>query len=226
MKIDGTQFTASLLALAAGIGLFALAPVLASSKPVPLPNPKIDAPMAKGDQMAVFAGGCFWGVEAVFEHVKGVKQASSGYAGGSAVSAKYPMVSSGMTAHAEVVKVVYDPAKVTYGQLLKVFFSVAHDPTQLNRQGPDTGPQYRSEIFYGNADQKQAAAAYIAQLDTAKVFGKPIVTKVSPLKAFYPAEAYHQDYARLNPDDAYIVRNDAPKVMHLKKLFPALYTGS
>lgn len=226
MKIDGTQVTASLLALTVGIGFFALAPVLASSKPVLLPNPKIDAPIAKGDQVAVFAGGCFWGVEAVFEHVKGVKQASSGYAGGSPVTAKYPMVSSGMTDHAEAVKVVYDPSKVSYGQLLKVFFSVAHDPTQLNRQGPDTGTQYRSEIFHANAAQKQAATAYISQLDQAKVFGKPIVTKVSSLKAFYPAESYHQDYARLNPNDAYIVRNDAPKVVHLKKLFPALYKGS
>ncbi len=225
MKIDGSKFTASLLALAVGIGIFALAPVLASSKPVPLPNPKVDAPMAKGDQVAVFAGGCFWGVEAVFEHVKGVKQVSSGYSGGSAVSAKYPLVSSGMTDHAEAVKVVYDPSKVSYGQLLKVFFSVAHDPTQLNRQGPDTGSHYRSEIFHANAAQKQAAAAYITQLDAAKVFGKPIVTKVSPLMKFYPAEAYHQDYARLNPNNPYIVHNDAPKVVHLKKLFPALYKG-
>jgi len=225
MKIDGSKLTASLLALAVGVGFFALAPVLASSKPVALPNPVVDAPAAKGDQVAVFAGGCFWGVEAVFEHVNGVKQASSGYAGGSAMSAKYPMVSSGMTSHAEVVKVVYDPGKVSYGQLLKVFFSVAHDPTQLNRQGPDTGPQYRSEIFYGNASQKKAATAYIAQLNAARVFAKPIVTRVGPLKAFYPAEAYHQDYARLNPDDAYIVRNDAPKVVHLKQLFPALYKG-
>ena len=226
MKIDGSKLTASLLALAVSVGFFALAPVLASSKPVPLPNPEVDAPAVKGDQVAVFAGGCFWGIEAVFEHVKGVKNASSGYAGGSAMSAKYPLVSSGMTTHAEAVKVVYDPSKVSYGQLLKVFFSVAHDPTQLNRQSPDTGPQYRSEIFYGNASQKQAATAYIAQLNAAKMFAKPIVTKVGPLKAFYPAEAYHQDYARLNPNDAYIVRNDAPKVVHLKQLFPALYKGS
>ena len=225
MRIDRAQLTASLLALAVGIGLLVLVPVLASSNPVALPNPKVDAPMAQGDQVAVFAGGCFWGVEAVFEHVKGVKQVSSGYVGGSAVSARYPLVSSGMTDHAEAVKVVYDPAKVSYGQLLKVFFSVAHDPTQLNRQGPDTGPQYRSEIFHASAAQRQAAAAYIAQLDALGVFGKPIVTKVSPLKAFYPAEAYHQDYARLNPRNPYIVRNDAPKVVNLKKMFPGLYKG-
>lgn len=223
MKIDGSRLTASLFAAAAGVGFFALAPVLASSKAVALPSPKIDAAMAKGDQVAYFAGGCFWGIEEVFEHVKGVRQSSSGYAGGNAMMAKYPLVSSGTTGHAEVVKVVFDPAKVSYAQLMQVYFSVAHDPTQLNRQGPDTGSQYRSEIFYGNDSQKKAATAYIAQLNAAKVFAQPIVTRVSALKAFYPAEAYHQDYARRNPNDAYIVRNDAPKVVNLKRLFPALY---
>ncbi|HMB56201.1 MAG TPA: peptide-methionine (S)-S-oxide reductase MsrA [Arenimonas sp.] len=192
---------------------------------IALPNPKLDAPLAasKGEQTAVFAGGCFWGIEAVFEHVKGVKQASSGYAGGNAVSPDYETVSEGSSGHAESVKVQFDPAKISYGQLLKVYFSVAHDPTQLNRQGPDTGTQYRSAIFYGNEEQKRIANAYIAQLTTAKSFKAPIVTQVTPLKAFYPAEAYHQDYARLHPDNPYIVYNDAPKVAHLKQLLPELY---
>lgn len=188
---------------------------------VPVPP----ATNAKGEQVAVFAGGCFWGVEAVFEHVKGVRQASSGYAGGSAATAHYPVVSSGRTQHAEAVKVVYDPAQVSYGQLLKVFFSVAHDPTQLNRQGPDRGPQYRSAIFYGNAAQKAAATAYIAQLERSKVFDKPVVTQVVPLTKFHPAEAYHQDYARLNPNDPYIVHHDAPKVRNLKAKLPGLYAS-
>jgi peptide-methionine (S)-S-oxide reductase len=173
----------------------------------------------------VFAGGCFWGVEAVFEHVKGVKDAVSGYAGGKSGSAQYDTVSTGDTGHAESVKVTYDPAKVSYGQLLKVYFSVAHDPTQLNRQSPDVGPQYRSEIFTTNAEQAKIAKAYIAQLTAAKVFAAPIVTKVEPLPGFYPAEAYHQDYLRLHPNEPYIVFNDAPKLVHLKQMFPALYKG-
>ena len=178
-----------------------------------------------GDQVAVFAGGCFWGVEAVFEHVKGVKRAESGYAGGSALNAQYPVVSSGRTGHAESVKVVYDPKQVSYSQLLTVFFSVAHDPTQLNRQGPDTGPQYRSAIFYGNAAQQAAANAYIAQLQRTKVFDRPVVTQVVPLVKFYPAEAYHQDFARLNPNYPYIVYHDAPKVRNLKAKLPGLYVS-
>ena len=199
----------------------------ARSKPVQLPDPKLDAPRsaAGGDQVAVFAGGCFWGVEAVFEHVKGVKDAVSGYAGGSALTARYPIVGSGRTGHAESVRVLYDPARVSYGQLLQVYFSVAHDPTQLNRQSPDVGPQYRSEIFTTSASQKKIADAYIAQLTSARVFAKPIVTRVGPLQEFYPAEAYHQDYLRLHPDEPYIVYNDAPKLLHLKQLFPALYRG-
>jgi len=199
----------------------------ARSKPIALPDPKLDAPKAaaKADAVAVFAGGCFWGVEAVFEHVKGVKDAVSGYAGGKSGSAQYETVSSGDTGHAESVKVTYDPAKVSYGQLLKVYFSVAHDPTQLNRQSPDVGPQYRSEIFTTSAEQARIAKAYIAQLTTAKVFAAPIVTKVEPLPAFYPAEAYHQDYLRLHPNEPYIVFNDAPKLVHLKQMFPALYKG-
>jgi peptide-methionine (S)-S-oxide reductase len=197
----------------------------ARSKPVALPDPKLDVPHAAkaGNEVAVFAGGCFWGVEAVFEHVRGVKAATSGYAGGSALTAHYAIVSTGRTGHAEAVKVTYDPAQVSYGQLLKVFFSVAHDPTQLNRQAPDVGPQYRSEIFATSKAQQQAAQAYIRQLDTAKVFAKPIVTLVEPLDGFHPAEAHHQDYLRLHPDEPYIVYNDAPKLVHLKQLFPKLY---
>ncbi len=210
------------LALAVGVTSFA---ACARSEAVALPDPKLDAPAAKGDQVAVFAGGCFWGIEAVFEHVRGVRSATSGYAGGNAFTAHYDEVGTGRTGHAESVKVVYDPAQVSYGQLLKVFFSVGHDPTQLDRQGPDVGSQYRSAIFYRDQAQKAAADAYIAQLDAAKAFPRPIVTKVVPLKGFYVAEAYHQDYARLHPRDAYIVYNDAPKVANLKALFPALYDG-
>jgi peptide-methionine (S)-S-oxide reductase len=192
-----------------------------------LPNPVLDAPIAttKAEQTAVVAGGCFWGIQAVFQHVKGVISATSGYAGGSAKTAEYELVSTGETGHAESVKITYDPSQITYGQLLWVFFSVAHDPTQLNRQGPDTGTQYRSSIFYGSDEQKRIAEAYITQLEKAKVFPRPIVTQVVPLKAFYPAEAYHQDYAAHHPTSPYIVYNDAPKVAHLRKQFPDLYTG-
>ena len=194
---------------------------------ITLPSPSVDTPMAiaKTEQTAVVAGGCFWGIQAVFQHVKGVISATSGYAGGSAKTAEYEVVSSGETGHAESVKIVYDPSKITYGQLLRVFFSVAHDPTQLNRQGPDEGTQYRSSIFYSTDDQKWVAEAYIAQLDKAKVFPRAIVTQVVPLKAFYPAEAYHQDYAAHHPNSPYIVYNDAPKVAHLREQFPDLYTG-
>lgn len=199
----------------------------ARSKPVALPDAKLDTPLAAGkDQVAVFAGGCFWGVEAVFEHVKGVKDVVSGYSGGSAMSAHYAVVGTGQTGHAEAVRVVYDPQVISYGQLLKVYFSVAHDPTQLNRQAPDTGTQYRSEIFSASTVQQKVANAYIAQLTAAKAFVAPIVTKVEPLKSFYPAEAYHQDYLRLNPNQPYIVYNDAPKLVHLKQLFPKLYKGT
>ena len=199
----------------------------AAESAVALPAPAIDIPAVsvKGPQTAVFAGGCFWGVEAVFRHVKGVSSAVSGYAGGAADTADYHMVGSGTTGHAESVKVIYDPAKVSYGQLLKVFFSVAHDPTQLNRQGPDTGPQYRSVIFATSADQMRIAQAYVAQLDKAKVFGRAIVTEVVMLPAFYPAEAYHQNFLALNPTYPYIVYNDLPKLANLKTQFPDLYTG-
>jgi len=199
----------------------------AGEKPVAaVPNPAVDAPLAtsKSEQTAVVSGGCFWGIQAVFQHVKGVIGATSGYSGGAAKTAEYELVSNGDTGHAESVKIVYDSSQITYGQLLRVFFSVAHDPTQLNRQGPDTGSQYRSSIFYGNEEQKRIAEAYIAQLDNAKVFPRRIVTQVVALKAFYPAEAYHQNYAALHPDNPYIVYNDAPKVAHLQQQFPDLYT--
>jgi peptide-methionine (S)-S-oxide reductase len=192
-----------------------------------IPAPADDASLApsKGQQTAVFAGGCFWGIQAVFQHVKGVIKATSGYSGGEKKTAEYELVSTGETGHAESVQVVFDPSQITYGQLLRVFFSVAHDPTQLNRQGPDSGKQYRSVVFYASDEQKHVAEAYIAQLDKAKVFSSPIVTQVVPLKAFYPAEAYHQDYAEHHPDQPYIVYNDAPKVEHLRQEFPGLYTG-
>jgi peptide-methionine (S)-S-oxide reductase len=172
---------------------------------------------------AVFAGGCFWGIEAVFEHVRGVQSAASGYAGGTVTAPSYEQVSAGGTGHAESVRVVYDPSQVTYGKLLQVFFSVAHDPTQLNRQGPDEGPQYRSAIFYRDSAQKTAAQAYIAQLTKAKTYPRPIVTQIVPLTQFFMAEAYHQDYMAHHPDELYIVYNDAPKVAHLKQQFPELY---
>jgi peptide-methionine (S)-S-oxide reductase len=202
-----------------------LGAVACSAKANPVPAPEVDAARAAapGRQTAVLAGGCFWGIQAVFQHVKGVISATSGYSGGSAKNAEYEIVSTGATGHAESVQVVYDPAQITYGELLRVFFSVAHDPTELNRQGPDEGTQYRSSIFYGNDEQKKIAEAYIAQLDAAKVFRHAIVTKVVPLQAFYPAEAYHQNYATLHPDNPYIVFNDAPKVQHLKQEFPELW---
>jgi len=198
----------------------------AADRAVVIPSPAVDATLAatKSEQTAVIAGGCFWGIQAVFQHVKGVKSAVSGYAGGQAKTAEYEKVSGGDTGHAESVKITYDPSKITYGQLLKIFFSVAHDPTQLNRQGPDEGPQYRSSIFYSNDEQKRIAEAYIAQLDQAKVYPSVIVTKVVALQGFFTAEAYHQNYAALHPDNPYIVYNDAPKVVHLKEQFPDFYT--
>ena len=191
-----------------------------------LPAPVVDDALAtsKGEQTAVFAGGCFWGIQAVFQHVKGVKSAISGYAGGTVASPSYEEVSSGSTGHAESVRVVYDPSQVTYGQLLRVFFSVGHDPTQLNRQGPDVGTQYRSAIFYNSVSQKRIATAYIAQLTQAKAFSRPIVTEVSALRAFNVAEAYHQNYATLHPHDPYIMINDAPKVANLRSQLADLYT--
>jgi peptide-methionine (S)-S-oxide reductase len=193
-----------------------------------VPAPATDAALASapGEQTVVFSGGCFWGVQAVFQHVKGVISATSGYAGGGASTAEYETVSSGRTGHAESVKVVYDPSQVTYGQLLHVFFSVAHDPTQLNRQDPDEGPQYRSMISYTTDEQQKLTMAYIEQLESAHVFKHKIVTQVVALKGFYPAEAYHQNYATLHPDSPYIRFNDAPKVQNLKKEFSTLYRES
>jgi peptide-methionine (S)-S-oxide reductase len=181
------------------------------------------APAAKGEQTAVLAGGCFWGVDAVFKHVKGVSKVVSGYSGGNATTAQYEIVSTGMTGHAESVEITYDPAQVSYAQLLKIYFSVAHDPTQLNRQGPDSGTQYRSAIFYVNDEQKQIAQAYIDQLNKAKAFSGAIVTQVVPLTQFYPAEAYHQNYLARNPNQPYIVYNDMPKLAQLQKQYPAIY---
>jgi len=180
-------------------------------------------PTSPGEATAVFAGGCFWGVDAVYKHLKGVKNVVSGYSGGSGATAKYMLVGTGTTGHAEAVQVTYDPSQIAYTDLLKVFFAVAHDPTELNRQGPDVGPQYRSAIFYADAKQKELAERYIAQLDAAKVFGKPIVTQVAPLDKFYPAEDYHQNYLALHPNQPYIVYNDLPKLEALKKQFPAWY---
>ena len=190
----------------------------------PAAAPVVDAsPVAAGEDTAVFAGGCFWGVEAVYDHVKGVKHAISGYAGGDVAGPSYEQVSTGDTGHAESVEVIYDPSQVSYGKLLQIFFSVAHDPTQLNRQGPDHGTQYRSAIFFRNAQQQQIADGYIKQLTTAKTFSRPIVTQVAKLKAFYPAEEYHQHYLEQHPTQPYIVINDLPKVAALKKQFVDLY---
>ena len=209
----------------AGAGLvFVLQGCGATQAAVTLPPPAQDvAASSKAPQTAVFAGGCFWGVEAVFRHVKGVKSAVSGYAGGTVKAPSYELVSTGRTGHAESVEVVFGPAQVSYGQLLRVFFSVAHDPTELNRQGPDHGTQYRSAIFTTNDEQAKVARAYIAQLDAAKAFPGPIVTQVTPLPAFYEAEAYHQNYAALHPTQPYIAFNDLPKVDHLREQFPSLY---
>jgi peptide-methionine (S)-S-oxide reductase len=197
----------------------------ASEKAVQLPAPTFDAPehASSARETAVFAGGCFWGVQAVFQHTQGVLNAVSGYAGGSKETASYALIGSGRTGHAEAVQITYDPKQISYGRLLQVLFSVAHDPTQLNRQGPDTGTQYRSAIFYQDARQKEVAERYIAQLDAAKAFPDKIVTQLTPLAAFYPAEAYHQDYATLHPDSPYIVRFDRPKIANLKAVMPEVY---
>jgi peptide-methionine (S)-S-oxide reductase len=194
----------------------------AANRSFPAPPPPAPSESAAGPQTAVFAGGCFWGVEGVFERVKGVSKAVAGYSGGEAKTAHYEIVENGTTGHAESVQVTYDPSKVSYGQLLEVFFAVVHDPTEKNRQGPDTGTQYRSVIFYANEQQKQTAEAYIRQIEAAKAFRAPIVTEVVPLRAFYPAEAYHQKFLQRNPDYPYIVYNDLPKLEQLKKQFPGL----
>lgn len=190
---------------------------------VPAFAAKAQSPALAGDQTAVLAGGCFWGVDAVFKHFKGVKSVVSGYSGGEEDTAHYELVGMGTTGHSESVKITYDPSQVSYSDLLRVFFSVAHDPTELNRQGPDSGPQYRSAIFYANDEQKQIALAYIEQLNRAKTFRSPIVTQVVPSRGFYPAEEYHQNYLERHPNNPYIVLYDAPKLHTLQKEFPSLY---
>src|SRR3954453_23720272 len=221
-----TLFSRLSLCAAAGavaIAAFAVAPSRAAEEAVIIPPPAMDAASADGLQTAVLAGGCFWGVQGVFQHAAGVVSAVSGYSGGSKATADYSMVSTGGTGHAEAVQVKYDPNKISYGKILHIFFSVVHDPTQLNRQGPDSGTQYRSAIFTLNDEQKKVAESYIAQLNAAKVYRKPIVTKISALDAFYPAEAYHQDYLTLHPNQPYIAFNDIPKVENLKKIFTENY---
>ena len=196
----------------------------AAEEAVVIPPPAIDEAATATTEKAVFAGGCFWGVQGVFQHVKGVKNAVSGYSGGAKETAVYETVGGGDTGHAEAVEITYNPKMVTYGQLLQIYFSVAHNPTQLNYQGPDHGTQYRSEIFATNGEQKKIAQSYIAQLDKAKVYGEPVVTKVSDIKAFYAAEDYHQDFLTLNPTYPYIVYNDMPKIENLKALFPTSFS--
>jgi peptide-methionine (S)-S-oxide reductase len=206
--------------------IFACSAAVATEPPIPAANVDAALAVAPGKQAAVFAGGCFWGTQAVFERVKGVLKTTVGYSGGSASTATYDQVSTETTGHAESVEVVYDPSRLTYGQLLRIFFSVAHDPTELNRQGPDVGTSYRSAIFYMNDDQKRIANAYIAQLNAARVFGKKtIVTQVTPLKGFYRAEEYHQDYALKNPGNPYIMVCDRPKIEALKQQFPELFVA-
>jgi peptide-methionine (S)-S-oxide reductase len=219
MRTSFLPLTAVVLAFTAGA---ACAP---AQEAPDLPPPSItdSVPPQSSEQVAVLAGGCFWGIEGVFEHVKGVTDVVSGYAGGSARDATYPAVSTGQTGHAESVQITFDPSVVSYGELLRVFFSVAHDPTQKNRQGPDVGSQYRSVIFYSNERQARVARAYIQELSATGVFSRPIVTQVESLEHFYPAEAYHQDYMRHHPNQLYIVINDRPKLAHLREQFPELY---
>ncbi len=206
------------------LGALWLAPAFAAEAAVSLPDPAADAaPAAAGTQTAVLAGGCFWGIQAVYQHTKGVERAVSGYAGGKTAKPSYEEVSSGTTGHAESVEITYNPREISYGQILKIFFSVAHDPTQKDRQGPDTGTQYRSAIYFTTPEQKQVAQAYIDQLGKTGVFKRPIVTELAPLQTFYPAEGYHQDYAVKHPYNPYIAINDAPKVVNLKRLFAAQY---
>jgi peptide-methionine (S)-S-oxide reductase len=223
MSRSSVRMVAMILTVLAGV----VACRAGSGANAAVPGPAADEARATAPakETAVLAGGCFWGIQAVFQHVKGVVSATSGYSGGTVKNPDYETVSGGETGHAESVQIVYDPSQVTYGELLRVFFSVALDPTEVNRQGPDDGTQYRSLIFYGNDEQKKIAEAYIAQLNSAKVFRKAIATQVVPLKAFYEAEGYHQNYATLHPDNPYIVYNDAPKVANLRREFPELYTG-
>lgn len=207
---------------AAGAWAFAAAPS-AAQEGLKIPAPVLDEPAQGSTEVAVLAGGCFWGVQGVFQHVEGVKDAVSGYAGGDKQTAEYKTVGTGSTGHAESVKITFNPQKISYGRILQIYFSVAHDPTELNRQGPDTGTQYRSAIFPADGTQAKVAKAYIAQLDKAKVYDAAIATKIEPGHAFYPAEDYHQDFLTLNPTYPYIVYNDLPKIENLKRLFPDRY---
>ena len=215
-----------ILAIVAGISFLAInAPTGAKELTVKAPPPALVAPVGGQIETAIFAGGCFWGVEAVFEHVRGVVRVDSGYSGGNAATARYPLVTTGRTGHAEAVKVIFNPARVNYAELLRVYFSVAHDPTQLNRQGPDVGPQYRSALFPLSADQARVARAYIAQLSNARIYPRPIVTKIEQFRVFYPAESYHQDFMAKNPSHPYIQAHDAPKLVALKAKFPQMFKG-
>jgi peptide-methionine (S)-S-oxide reductase len=224
-KLGTVRLTALLGVTVMGVLLWH-SPLFGAEAPVIIPPPADDNPKAAGPmQAAVLAGGCFWGVQGVFEHVRGVRKVIAGYAGGARSTADYERVGTGSTGHAESVKIIFDPAKISYGQILQIEFSVVHDPTQLNRQGPDVGTQYRSVIFYADDDQKRIAQAYIAQLDQAHVFARSIVTQVDPLKGFYEAEGYHQDYLIHNPTNPYIARYDVPKVENFKRTFPELYSG-
>jgi len=215
------------VAFAAVLAVLTLMPACAAEQAFVIPAPEVDNPKAAGpEQKAVLAGGCFWGVQGVFQHLGGVKRVLSGYAGGEKRTAHYEVVSRGDTGHAESVEIVFDPKEVSYGEILRVFFSVAHDPTQLNRQGPDSGTQYRSAIFFADEQQQKIATAYIAQLDKTKVYRSSIVTKVDPLKGFYAAEDYHQDFLVKNPNYPYIVYNDLPKVRNFQKTLPTLWQGN
>ena len=211
--------TVALVVLAVGCGAYADT----INRAIPAPAVDIPAAEANGPQVAVLAGGCFWGLQGMFEHVKGVTKVVAGYSGGEASTAHYEMVGTETTGHAESVEITFDPKQISYGQLLQLFFSVAHDPTQLNRQGPDSGPSYRSEIFFASPAQERVARAYVAQLTNAKVFSSPIATKIEPLKAFYAAEDYHQDYLIQHPRQPYIVFNDLPKIDALKRVYPQMY---
>ena len=225
--IDLRSRLTSLAAIAAAGALLWISQSATSAAAAALPRPVTDLQKAAGPlQTAVLAGGCFWGVQGVFEHVRGVRQVVAGYAGGEASTATYESVSEGDTGHAESVRISFDPAQVSYGQLLQIAFSVAHDPTQLNRQGPDTGTQYRSAVFYTNDDQQRVASAYIAQLNGAHAFPGKIVTEVARLNRFFPAERYHQDYLKLHPDQPYIAFNDLPKIRDLKRMYPDYYLES
>jgi peptide-methionine (S)-S-oxide reductase len=225
LKRGKLAFLCAGLAAVACIGLQLTPSLAGAGEARVVPAPTVDEPAHGGMETAVLAGGCFWGVQGVFQHVVGVSSATSGYTGGAAKTAEYETVSTGRTGHAESVRIVFDPKKVSYGHLLQIFFSVAHDPTELNRQGPDTGTQYRSAIFPTNAGQAKVAKAYIAQLNGAHVYGSPIVTTIEPGKKFYPAEGYHQNFLTTHPDYPYIVINDLPKIDDLRQLFPAQYAS-